>query len=72
MKKQSVFQSRKLSLHKKVIAPLMQEQQHAVAGGASEGTCQLTKDRTLCQGNTDQYGCTTHSLGIACTVIFCV
>ncbi|WP_118975281.1 class I lanthipeptide [Taibaiella koreensis] len=71
MKKQHLSQ-RKLSLNKKMIAPLHPGQQLRAAGGATDSACQLTKDKTLCQGNTDQYGCTTHSLGIACTVIFCV
>ncbi|WP_118950128.1 class I lanthipeptide [Taibaiella helva] len=71
MKKQQL-QQRKLSLSKKRITTLNPRQLQRAAGGETDSACQLTKDKTLCEGNTNQYGCTTHSLGIACTVIFCV
>lgn len=71
MKKQKLNLGKKLFLNKETIAGLNTRQQNAIAGGATEG-CMVTKIPDLCGGNTAQYGCTTHSLGIACTVIFCV
>lgn len=71
MKKQKITLGKKLFLNKETIAALSDRQQQAVAGGATE-RCMITKIPDLCGGNTAQYGCTTHSLGIACTVIFCV
>lgn len=70
MKKQKLNLSRKLFLNKETIAQLDTQAQNVIVGGATE-RCMVTKIPDLCGGNTAQYGCTTHSLGIACTVIFC-
>jgi hypothetical protein len=72
MKKQKLNLGKKLFLNKEIIAGLNARQQNAIAGGATEGGCLVTQIPNLCNGKTVEYGCTTHSLGIACTVIFCV